>query len=880
MRQEPTPAVRQDSQGHWRCIAPGLQRAWHVARRPLRDRWPQADSLVTPLSERPLWCVAAGLMAGSLLGTAVDLPLVPLSGALLIAGLLLLLAWPMPLVQRCCRLGLVGLALTSLQLAWQPYALPVHHIARLLPSLPQHVTVEGTLDRAVDARGDRQYVYLQLHRLEGDGGEQPVTGLVRLSVHTTSLPFLPGDVVRVTRLRLHPVRGSHNPGGFDFERFMRWRGIYVTGGVSNAERLSLRHRPEGFRFDRALEQWRQRLRTGVRSLLSAPYDGVFLAMVIGQRSDLTPEVQQSFRASGTTHLLVVSGLNVSCIAIGVLWVWRTLLRLVRSWLPRPWCPGWRPTPIAAVLSIPPVLLYCSLVGWEVPATRAALMVGSYLLALMLQRTREPLHTMVLAAALILVIEPAVSRDSAFQLSFVAVASIFVVSEQTLTVENPGNAIRRWGKHLRVYLLVNSAAYFGTLPIIGSTFHTVQTFAILANLPLVPLAGLLTQAGVAALGLLLIWPALAPWVFAPFTPLLTWIVTIAETVAAWPAAQLYIASPSVPMLLGYYGLLGSLLVWRRWRWCLRCAGLCLGLVLAGAGWQYLETRTQQLRVTFLDVGAGDAIVVQVPGNHTLLIDGGGTYDGRFDTGMQLVAPFLWQHYVRHFDLMALTHMHPDHARGLVSILRLFPTRHLLTNGSAVTSDYVRDLVAAGQRWGTQQHIATDGARHWQWERLQMSVLAPPETPAKQRPAWLPRNENDRSLVLRLQYGAVRLLLTGDIEQSTERWLLAQGADMRADILKVPHHGSKTSTSLAFVQQVQPQVGIISTGAGNPFGHPHQQVLDVLMQQGVAVWRTDRHGAITITSDGTGYRVNAVRPYRPVRPGSSQEVAYQAFHQEGS
>src|SRR5687768_5966812 len=113
MRQEPTPAVRQDSQGHWRGIVPGLQRAWRVGRRQLRDRWPQADSLVTPLSERPLWCVAAGLLAGSLLGTAVDLSLVPLSSALLIAGLFLLLPWPLPLVQRCCRLGLVGLTLTS-----------------------------------------------------------------------------------------------------------------------------------------------------------------------------------------------------------------------------------------------------------------------------------------------------------------------------------------------------------------------------------------------------------------------------------------------------------------------------------------------------------------------------------------------------------------------------------------------------------------------------------------------------------------------------------------------------------------------------------------------------------------------------------------------
>ncbi|HEY5866544.1 MAG TPA: ComEC family competence protein, partial [Candidatus Tectomicrobia bacterium] len=413
MNQEPTLAIGQDGRWWW------------------RDCWPQADTLVAPLSERPLWCVAAGLLTGSLLGTAVDLPLAPLSAVLLCAGLCLLLPWPVPQLQRCCRLGLVGLALTSLQLAWHMDALPPHHIVRLLPSLPRHVTVAGILERAVAARGDRQYVYLRLQHLENDHIEQPVTGLVRLNVHATSLPFLPGDVVRVSRLRLRQVRGSHNPGGFDFERFMRWQGIYVVGGVSNPERLSLQQRPEGFRLDRALEQWRQYLRAEVRALLSAPYDAVFLAMVLGQRGDLTSAVQQSFRASGTTHLLVVSGLNVSCIAIGVFWVWRTLLRLVRSWLPRSWYPGWRPTPIAAVLSMPPVLLYCSLVGWEVPASRAALMVGCALLALMVQRRREPLHALVLAAALILVLEPAASRDIAFQLSFVAVASIFVVSDTAL-----------------------------------------------------------------------------------------------------------------------------------------------------------------------------------------------------------------------------------------------------------------------------------------------------------------------------------------------------------------------------------------------------------------------------------------------------------------
>jgi len=217
-----------------------------------------------------------------------------------------------------------------------------------------------------------------------------------------------------------------------------------------------------------------------------------------------------------------------------------------------------------------------------------------------------------------------------------------------------------GKRLRLYLLVNSAAYLGTLPLIGTTFHTVQTFAILANLPLVPLAGVLTQAGVAALGVFVLWPALAPWVFVPFIPLLTWTVTIAETVAHGRQRN----SISPPL---------------RCRCCsgtMDCWGVCSSGAVAlaspmcravhhiGVDWCRLAISGDTYAATPRDVSGrgfrgrhcrtGPGII---PSSST-----GRTYDGRFDTGMQLVAPFLWQHYVRRFDLMALTHMHPDHARA--------------------------------------------------------------------------------------------------------------------------------------------------------------------------------------------------------------------------
>jgi competence protein ComEC len=671
-------------------------------------------------------------------------------------------------------------------------------------------------------------------------------------------------MVRVTRLRLHPVHGFFNPGSFDIRGFLHRQGIYALGGVHNPARLSLQQRPAGFVPARTIEHWRRFLHARVSAYLPPPYDAMFLAMVLGHRGNLTAPVEDSFRKAGTTHLLVASGLNVGFIAAVCLFGWRTLLRLIRSWLPRAWMPGWRPTPVAVLLSLPTVLLYCSVVGWEVPTTRAALMVGSYMLALALGRQRDLLYTLMLAAALILLVEPTAVFSISFQLSFGAVAGILLAARHLPSAGNALSPIRRWGRYLQGYMVTSSAAYLSTLPILAGAFHTLPTFGIPANLLLVPAAGALVPAGVLALGVVVLWPALGSLVFMPFAWLLAQMLTITERFAGLPGAQLHLAAPSVPILIGYYGLLGGLLCWPWPHWRRQFISGCVALLLAGVGWQYLGTRVQQLQVTFLDVGSGDAIFVQVPGNHYLLIDGGGTHDGRFDIGAQVVAPVLWDRYVRRLDFMAMTHPQTDHARGLTSLIRLFPTRYLLTNGTPLTPKYLRELVMTGSRLGTQQHTALDGPRDWHWQRLNLSVLAPPSLAEQQHTLWDPRTENDRSLVLRLQYGATRILLTGDIQHATERWLLAHRHDLHANILQVPHHGSQTSTLPAFVQRVAPQVGVISLGAGNPHGHPHPRVLQVLAQQQVQVFRTDYHGAVTITSDGTQYRVVPFRPYRPPLP----------------
>jgi competence protein ComEC len=755
----------------------------------------------------------------------------------------------------------LGLLLTHLCAVWQGRAVPLDHIADLPAThSSQPLTVEGVLDRPIESQGNRQRLYLRVQRYEGPQGWQQASGLVRLSVYTDSLTFLPGDRLRVSRLRLRAVRGFQNPGAFDFQRFMQRQGITTVGSVSDPRRISLQQRPPGFFLPRLMEQWRQQLHAHIRTTLVPPYDGMFLAMILGHRGQLTPAVEEVFRRTGTTHLLVVSGLNVGFIAWTFLLLWRTCLREVRCRLPRAWLPGWRPTPLARILLLPPLLLYWALVGWQVSVTRAALMLGSAILALALGRPQEIWQALLLAAALILLLDPTALFMPGFQLSFVAVASLLLASRLTVPAPPAASIGQRWRHRLTGYVILSSAAFFGTLPILASLFHTISLWSIPANLLLVPLAGMLVPAGVLALALVSLWPGLSAVVLSPFALALRWMLQLTAALADLPGAQLYVPAPSWGMLLGYYGSLGVLL-WRPRRGRLLAISTCAAVFIVALSWQYLETRTRQLRVTFLDVGSGDAIFVQTPGNHTLLIDGGGSHDGHFDIGRQVIAPFLWDRYVRRFDLLALTHPEANHARGLVSVLQLFPTIHLLTNGTPLTAPYLSDLRTADRRWGTQAHTALDGQREWQWERLRLTVLAPPSREEQRQTPWQPPTENDRSLVLRLQYGSVRLLCTGDIQHFTERWLLAHRRDLRADILQIPHHGSKTSTLPAFVQHVRPQVAVISLGAGNTYGHPHPHVLGVLSTQGVPVFRTDRHGAVTITSDGTQFQVVPFRPYRP-------------------
>jgi competence protein ComEC len=429
-------------------------------------------------------------------------------------------------------------------------------------------------------------------------------------------------------------------------------------------------------------------------------------------------------------------------------------------------------------------------------------------------------------------------------------------------------------------VISLAIQVGLLPLLALYFHRVALAGPLANLPAVALTGVIVPLGFLCLAVGSATLTLA----APLAVLLRGLVAALVGLMAWfaelPGVAYRIPGPPAWLMAAFlagFALLGGLLRTGRWSidprparrrgWCWGVgvsAVLCLVMLICVATYPFAPRLSpRRLEATVIDVGQGDAILVTFPDGRTLLVDGGGTplaqlarETGRpeFDVGEQVVAPYLWDRGLRRLDVVVLTHAHRDHLDGLYAVLEDFRVGELWL-GREITSQGFRTLENEATRH--QARIAHhQRGETFSWAGVQGEFLWPPDEPPTDKPG------NNDSLVLRLRLGSVAFLLVGDIERPVERELLARGDVLRADFLKIGHHGSKTSTTPDFLGAVLPRVAVISAGAENPYGHPSQSVLDEFKGSGTRLLRTDRDGATTISTDGSEIQLRTyLEEHRP-------------------
>jgi competence protein ComEC len=601
-------------------------------------------------------------------------------------------------------------------------------------------------------------------------------------------PLLAGERWRLA-VKLKRPRGLVNPQGFDYEAWLLAQRIGATGTIKQGERLSEASGPSA---------WRDQLRQRLLSVEAHGRAGGLAALVLGDDSGLTQADWRALQDTGTVHLLVISGQHVALLAAVLYGLIAGLARLGLWSRLLPWLP-W-----ACGLAFAGALGYGLLAGFEVPVRRACVMVALVLLWRLRFRHLGLWWPLALAFILVLLVEPLASLQAGFWLSFGAVAVLVWVF---------GGRLGAWS-WWRVWWRAQWTLALGMLPLFFALGLPLSLSGPLANLIAVPWVSLLVVP-LALLGTVLL-PV--PWLGEGLLWLAGGLLEILFQLLAWIASLLPAWLPTaLPLWCWLIGSLGVLL-------CLAPAGvplraLGLAMLLAFVAPPRERIPPGQAEVWQLDVGQGLAVLVRTR-EHVLLYDAGPRF-GDFDLGERVVLPSLRQLGVSRLDLMLLSHADSDHAGGAEALAR----------GLSI------DRVLSGEATVLPAHLAAqpciDGAS-WSWDGVRFTTWR-----------WAGAGEgNPASCLLKVEAAGERLLLTGDIDEATETALLAVGRDLRAEWLQVPHHGSRSSSSAAFLDAVAPRAALLSRGWHNPFGHPHPGVLARYRERDITLYDSAERGAVRL------------------------------------
>jgi competence protein ComEC len=669
---------------------------------------------------------------------------------------------------------------------------------------PHPVRVTGVVHGDARPRDGRLRVMIDVGEVETRGRATAGRGRVRVEVGgQTELPTLTdGDRVSVWAT-LRPE-----------EQAVGVRRRLVARGYCKTALLLERHGggAAGLLRDLAARA-RGRLRaTLMTALLPGPERGLVLAMVLGDRSELDEETAEAFRASGTYHVLALSGAQVALVA-GLIVGGLRWLRVG---------PG-----LEAVLTSAAVWFYAFLVGGDVPIVRAALMASVVLAGRAFDLAGDTANTLGLAALVLLVLRPSYAWDVGFQLSFGATLGIL------LLVGPLGRGVPALPLRADLALVASVAAQAVLSPLLALQFHRLAPGALFLNLAAVPLSGAVLLAGLGTL-------ALAPVpVLGPLAADLAWIAAHAlrrsgDLGPLGPWLDVRVASPTWVIVGIHVAALSLLLRGRR--------GCGMGLLVVShlgllAGPPPL-TGDGRVHLSVLDVGQGDCLLLRSPSGRVLLVDTGGSWNPRFDVGERRVAPVLWRRGIRRLDAILLTHAHSDHVGGTAFLLRAFHVEEVWAGPAPLGSPGWRrlDRVLRGARVARRTLVR---GMVLDWDGVELQVLGPPPPG---RPPRRARNED--SVVLIVRFGAVAFLLPGDVEGSAEDRLVLPPSL----VVKVPHHGSRSSSRPRLVRSARPRVAVASLGERNPFGYPHAEVVKRYRESGALFLRTDRDGQVNVATDG--------------------------------
>lgn len=698
----------------------------------------------------------------------------------------------------------------------------------------------GVVDEIPEYYTRRVVTYLRVKGLREDGKEINVRGRIRLSVYDSEIHLEYGDIL-LLRGKLKDVRGYRNPGLFNYAKYVSRMGVRARIGIAKREDIE-KIGVEGIIPLRKFYRWRERIRVLLKGSLSKSSSAILQTMIIGAKGALNEEIRDKFTAAGVAHILSISGAHLGFIAFFIYFLIRySILYLPVNILSRLTMFA-LPSRIAALGTLPPVGLYTLLSGGKIATVRAMIMVLIYFSAFCIERDNDSLNALVVAAFIVLLWDPHALFDISFQLSYMAVLSMILIIKKLNKGDNKDNrrdtvTMRCWFK-VKSFMFLTLGATIFTAPIGAHYFNQVTWVGVLANMIVVPYVGFLVlPAGFFSSFISVLFGTERLFLASLNEILLKGLVLIVGWFASLPGSIFHIPSPSILTVLLIYAILLVFFLPHR-KWIKKGFSISLSiLVLYSCLHLFLAWKRDVMRVSFLDVGQGDSVLIEFPGGEVMLIDGGGTFSDTFDTGRSIIAPFLWNRGIRKIGYLVSTHPQLDHVEGLSYIVKNFRVGEVWTDGISTSASSLfdtlvekKDLKKVIVRYGMKERIIGD---------CLFKFLNPSEESYSD--SW---KINDLSIVMHITCGDVSFLFPGDIEMRAIKTIMARDYDLKSTVLKVPHHGSRSSLEWNFIRAVRPSVAVISAGHLNAYNHPSPLVVEAYERIGASIYRTDRDGAVVV------------------------------------
>ena len=784
------------------------------------------------MSKQPLLPLAAMFAAGIFMAEYLASPVAVCFGVAAAAIILAMVSRNRKIASGAVLIA----ALATGALHWRQQKQAV--IDPSLAELPTYsrISIVGVADSPPQFREHSYRIDLHLRAVQTESGWKTAKGRLRVTVPLAADTLQPFDRAFLTGNLVWPLP-ERNPGDFNYQRYLQANGIQATLRVRDdgaCVRLG-QERPLFYSFSKALLQSRAAIGGAIDSLFTPDVAPVLHGLLLGDRSEIDASIRDNFARSGVIHVLAVSGLHVGFIML-IFWAIAGILRI--------------PQRFVLIFVLAGIWLYALLTGMKPPVLRASIMATFFLIGRFRDRPLNSANLLAAAALAILVLRPGELFQAGFQLSFSAVAGIlyfYPKIETAVKSTEAGKWLLRWppGRWAVGLLIVSLAAQMGTLPFSATHFGRVSIIGIAANLVVIPAIFVAVATAFVALVCLPFSTMLALTYGAVAHVAIRFVMWMTQKMSAlsWASADHWY--PAVWILLLYVAALFLLFEWkkpsRRF-----VAALAILLVLNGHVWAGVLRGGPKLVVTMIDIGQGDAALVEFPTGKTLLIDAGPSAPG-YDTGERMILPFLARKGIHRIDVLLISHPHLDHLGGAGALIRNFRVGQAVFADTLYASAIFQDLLHRLYAQGIPVRVLKRGNILDDFLPAQVWVMGP--SPENSR---IQRHLNDASLVVKVSYGKTTFLFTGDTELKGEDDLLGFANLLQTQVLKVGHHGSDTSTGESFVDAVGPRWSTLSLGALNRFDHPTPVVTQRLAAAGSDTLRTDLLGALVFESDGKQVR----------------------------